>query len=362
MRTHFEYIIRPKRQRLAGLKKKTAELERKLSDARMSLERELAQTTRVREAAHGQIQETCYCAAHEVGHEHHADVTSAPDAAPGAARGYGGEEPGGHMHPPEGRTAVFVNHGRRSAYHRRLSRGGLKVAAAAALLAVLVTIVVAAWPKGGGSWPSSVATVQREIAIACQNPDVKSEPGQVNFACANSTRQILWVFALMTSADNPGFADTKTGRLGLEPITPAQGGEVASSLNLHHPYNPSNPIDSLEVAARGINDIIGGATISGPNGDPLVQPGLESDPANCARYTGSAAVISRAGFPNLCAKPVTSPQGLAALVTDVFQRWVVGAAATTAQDAAVLFENAKNPGDPRVRAILKHLPDSPLSR
>ena len=96
--------------------------------------------------------------------------------------------------------------------------------------------------------------------------------------------------------------------------------------------------------------------------EELVQPGLESDPANCARYTGSAAVISRAGFPNLCAKPVTSPQGLAALVTDVFQRWVVGAAATTAQDAAVLFENAKNPGDPRVRAILKHLPDSPLSR
>ena len=81
---------------------------------------------------------------------------------------------------------------------------------------------------------------------------------------------------------------------------------MAWSLNLHHPYNPSNPIDSLEVAARAINNIIGGATLTGSDGQPVVQPGLESSPANCLRYTGSAALTSRAGFPSLCAKPVTA--------------------------------------------------------
>jgi hypothetical protein len=29
--------------------------------------------------------------------------------------------------------------------------------------------------------------------------------GQVNFACAEGTRQILWVFALLTSRNNPAF-------------------------------------------------------------------------------------------------------------------------------------------------------------
>jgi hypothetical protein len=202
-----------------------------------------------------------------------------------------------------------------------------------------------------------VATVQSEITTACQNPNVVSEPSQVNFACAEDTRQILWVFALLTSNNNPGYADAKTGRKGLEPITPAQGGQIAWSLNLHHPYNPSDPIDSLEVAARAINNIIGGATVTGANGNPAVQPGLESKPANCARYTGSLAIISHAGFPSLCGSPVTSREGQAALVADVYQQWMVGATAVAAQDVSVLFENASNPGDPQVQAILKTLPN-----
>ena len=61
----------------------------------------------------------------------------------------------------------------------------------------------AAERPGRPAWPA----VQREVARACQNPDVKSEPGQVNFACARATRQILWVFALLTSGDNPNFGD-----------------------------------------------------------------------------------------------------------------------------------------------------------
>jgi hypothetical protein len=39
----------------------------------------------------------------------------------------------------------------------------------------------------------------------------------------------------------------------------------------------------------------------------------------------------------------------------VYQRWVVGATLQTAQDAALLFENANNPGNPQVQVILRHL-------
>jgi hypothetical protein len=229
---------------------------------------------------------------------------------------------------------------------------------AAAAVAVVITSLVLTLSGGGASWPSSVATVQTEADRACQNPDVASEPAQVNFACARATRQVLWIFALMMSGNDPNFADARTGRMGLEPITPTQGGEVAWSLNLHHPYDPTNPIDSLEVAARAINNIIGGATLTGANGTPVVQSGLESNPADCVRYTGSAVLDSRSGFPSLCAKPVASAAGQAALVADVYLKWVIGASPQAAQDAAVLFENASNPGDPQVQAILRQLAGS----
>jgi hypothetical protein len=258
------------------------------------------------------------------------------------------------MHPADGRTEGLLSQGRRSARYFRFTRTRMAVAgtAIAAILAVVgITVLV----NGGASWPAGVAAVERQAGTACRNPDVKSEPGQVNFACAAATRQILWVFALLTSGNNPAFADAKTGRRGLEPITPAQGNVVAWSLNLHHPYDPANPIDSLQVAARAINNIIGGATSMDANGKAVVQPGLLSDPANCARYTGSRALRSRSGFPSLCARPVSSPAGQAALVADVYQKWVVGASPGAAQDAAVLFENAQNPGDPEVQTILKRL-------
>jgi hypothetical protein len=144
----------------------------------------------------------------------------------------------------------------------------------------------------------------------------------------------------------------------LEPISPTQGGVVAWSLNLHHPYDPTNSIDSIEVAARAINNIIGGATVTSSLGNPVIQAGLESHAANCLRYTGSAKVTSHKGYPDLCAQPVSSAAGQAALVTDVYQRWVVGASPRAAQNAATLFENAKNPASPQVQAILKALPDA----
>ena len=202
--------------------------------------------------------------------------------------------------------------------------------------------------------------MQSEISVACQNPNVVSEPSQVNFACAKATRQVLWVFSLLTSGDNPAFTDSANGRKGLEPITPAQGGDIAWSLNLHHPYDPASPTDSLAVAARAINNIIGGATLTGSSGGAGRSARAGEHAGNCARYTGSAALVTKQGFPALCALPINSPSGQAALVSDVFQQWMVGTPAQVASEASVLFENADNPGDSRVQAILNSLPDSGL--
>jgi hypothetical protein len=367
-----DFDSRPDSRQLADLKNQTEELERKLSDARMSLERELAQSAWDNEPAPGSPRQGGLWAPEEMAAE--PDRSSwVPDAGrvPYARHApYPEPEPYAESDPPAGyadagqygwpaadedRTEVLVSRGRRSVQARRLPRG-YKVGIAAAVGIVLLTVAIGMLFRGSPSWPASVATVQAEAARACRNPDVQSEPGQVNFACAQGTRQILWAFALLTSGNNPNFLDVKTGRRGLEPIAPAQGGEVAWSLNLHHPYDPANPIDSLQVAARAINNIIGGATVTGANGNPVVQPGLESTPANCVRYTGSAAITRRQGFPPLCARPVTTAAGRANLVADVYQKWVVGAAPRDAQNAALLFENADNPGDPQVQAILRLVP------
>ncbi len=254
----------------------------------------------------------------------------------------------------------LINHGRSSAYHPGPIRRHKVAFAVAATTVVLIIALLALLLSGGASWPPSVASMQAEITTACQNPDVISEPGQVDFACAKDTEQVLLVFALLASSGNPQFSDKKTGRTGLEPIAPAQGAEVAWSLNLHHPYDPMNPIDSLEVAARAINNIIGGASAIAASGSPSVQPGLESYPASCVRYTGSAAITSRAGFPSVCSGQVTTPDQQAALVEDIYKKWAVGASPQAAGEAAVLYLNAGNPGNPQVQTILTHLSQTHL--
>lgn len=278
-----------------------------------------------------------------------------PDGQAGAWAADAGDWPGS----AGDRTEELVSHGRPSAYRPGPSRV-TRTAIGAAVTGALITVAVVLMSGGGGSWPASVAAMERQAGQACRNPDVRSEPAQVNFACARNSRQVLWVFALLTSGGNPGFREASTGRVGLEPITPAQGGQLAWSLNLHHPYRPSDPIDSLQVAARAINNIIGGATLTGSDGKLVIQSGLEGNPANCLRYTGSAAVTFRNGFPRLCSRPVTTA-GRAALVADVYRKWVVGAPAATAQNAAVLFANADHPGNPQVQVILRHLPQTQVS-
>ncbi|HEY6294020.1 MAG TPA: hypothetical protein VIX15_00010, partial [Streptosporangiaceae bacterium] len=243
---------------------------------------------------------------------------SAPTAPRPARRSNQGARSGspGHGRLVDERTQVLIAQGRRGA-RARLTRArnitvGLTIGVA---LAIVLSMVVF---RKGAAWPPSVTVVQSEITTACQNPNVASEPNQVNFACGKGTSQVLWVFALMTSGNDANFADAKSGRKGLEPITEAEGGEVAWSLDLHHPYDPFNSIDSLEVAARAINNIVGGASLTAGNGKPAVQPGLLSNPTNCAKYTGSAAVIARAGFPDICASPLSSAAGQAALVADIY--------------------------------------------
>lgn len=361
MSTYFDDFIRLNTQRIADLKKTTEDLEREIFDARVSLERELAEPAQAEGPAAANVGSgACECVLPDDYADQETVRFSGAYLAPSPFHDDDPGQAGCPVHAPESRTASLVTHGRRTAYHRGLSRVS-KVAVGSVIGAVLVALLVVMLAQGGASWPSSVAVVQGQIEKACQNPDVRSEPGQVNFACAKASRQILWVFALLTSKNNPSFADPRTGRLGLEPITPTQGGEVAASLNLHHPYNPSNPIDSIQVAARALNNIIGGATLIGSNGSPVVQNGLEGSPENCRRYTGSATLNSRQGFPAVCARPVTTPGGQAALVRDVYRKWIVGASAQQAQDAAVLFQNANDPGHPSVQAILKNLPNSKFS-
>jgi hypothetical protein len=268
------------------------------------------------------------------------------------------EDPDDDAAASDARTERLIRYGR-SVRRRRIFRPR-RIAIGIAAAGVVILIAALTLFNGGPSWPASVAGVKSEILTACENPNVVSEPGQVNFACDASTQQVLWVLSLLTSNDDAQFNSASTGRVGLEPITPAQGGSVAWSLNMHQPYNPYNAIDSLEVAARAINNIVGGATVTGSDGKTVVEPGLESSPSNCARYTGSAAVVSRVGYPSICALAVSSTPGQAALVSDIYRQWVVGSSAVAAQDAGVLFENATNPGNAQVQAILTNRPTSGL--
>src|SRR6202451_4390009 len=257
-----------------------------------------------------------------------------PTPCPGGARG-GAPAAGG-------RTEALINRGRPGSRPRRrrlLALWRLIVAGMVALLTGVVVTLVAT--RGSGpAWPASVATVQVEIEQACANPDVAAEPSGLNFACAKDTNHVLWVVALRTSGDTPSFVDQPSGREGLEPVQPAQGGDIAWSLNLHHPYDPANPIDSLAVAARAINNIISGAALTSSTGSALIAPGLESKAANCQRYTGSAKLATKPGYPAACASPVTSASGQAALVSDVFRQWMDGTPSRIARAAGVLCGNA----------------------
>jgi hypothetical protein len=359
MTHNLEYISYSDNDRLAMLENRAAELERRIAQATPA-----GGLPEFHASDHGTVAFPAFAPPHESEaygdsgrDDPELDDPYYPDDV-GTGAGYREAAAGLRGAPGERtRSERLINGGRQHVKRgpRRWFAHWRAILIAAVAFAAAIIILTMVLQGGSPGWPASVAAVQTEITTACQNPNVVSEPAEVNFACAKDTQQVLWVFSLLTSDNNPGYADTSNGRKGLEPIQPAQGGDIAWSLNLHHPYNPANPIDSLEVAARAINNIVGGATVTGTTGTPVVQQGLESSPANCAKYTGSSALITRQGFPAVCALPVSTASGQAALVSDVFSQWMVGAPAQFATEAGVLFQNAGNPGDPRVQSILNTL-------
>ena len=100
--------------------------------------------------------------------------------------------------------------------------------------------------------------------------------------------------------------------------------------------------------------------LSGSNGKPAVQPRLESNPANCNRYTGSSAVLTRprTRHPRCAGDQLYragSPGGRR--LSGVVRRCV----ARGRPGRCVLFGNANGPGNPKVQAVLKALPDGPAN-
>jgi len=356
MTQDFEYISYDDADRIAILENKAAELERRLLSVTPQGGGLRWGNVGTPEAGYqpGDSEDQQTAAEPEVFHEH-ATVFAGGDPA-----GTGYADGDDDTPPPDDRTEALIRHGRQRARKKPVRRflahwKLLAVGAAAVLAGIIAGLVLGG---SGASWPSSVAGVQAEIKVACANQNVAAEPSGLNFACGTGTQQVLWAFSLLTSGNNAGYVDSSTGRKGLEPIQPAQGGDIAWSLNLHHPYNPANAVDSLQVAARAINNIIGGATLTSSTGAALVEPGLESKAANCQRYTGSAKLVTRQGYPATCAAPVSSGAGQAALVSDVFQQWMGGTPSTIASEAGVLFENSTDPGNAQVQAILNSLPAS----
>ena len=218
----------------------------------------------------------------------------------GAARGPAAP---GRAGPGGGRTEALINHGRQRARRSRLrtilGHWRLLAVAAAALTAGLIAALVATGGSGPG-WPASVLTVQAEIKQACQNPDTAAEPSGLNFACAKDTQSVLWVYSLLTSGNNASYVDQATGRTGLEPITPAQGGDIAWSLNLHHPYDAADPVDSLQVAARAINNIISGATLTSSTGRPRSSRAWRARRPTASATPGRRSWSPGPGYPAHC--------------------------------------------------------------
>ena len=208
MKTHFEHHARPKTQRLAELERKTVELERRLSHARQSLDRELAHYGHSWDAVPDEGAETLFDPADTNGYDYadegaslldgtpvdldtsSVDLDASPldlDAAPTPIED-DDRLSGGDLYSPEARTAILINRGRSSATPRRIPRK-VKIGAGVVFALVLFFILIAiSVPGPGPAWPASVARVQAEITKACQNPDISSEPDQVNFACGKGTR------------------------------------------------------------------------------------------------------------------------------------------------------------------------------
>src|SRR5215471_7159634 len=123
---------RPHSQRLADLQQETAELERKLADARLSLEHErLAQASAGQRWLPGKLADRRHCGFEGAGREHDAGRTAVLHAAPYAAQLNGRAHANGTVHAADGRMAELLSQGRRTARYFRFNRSRVAVAATA---------------------------------------------------------------------------------------------------------------------------------------------------------------------------------------------------------------------------------------
>lgn len=251
---------------------------------------------------------------------------------------------------------------------RKRAQTALLVVVAIAVIALLVRTV----HTGGSGYPGNVNQVKSWISTACQNKNTLPTGSNVQFACSTQGRNILWVFALMSSGANPDYVgkmptqqEQQKGakqRFGLMPVPAGVGTLYASSLDLGHVYSPIPPkqyqsdpryvnqaaVDSLEVAALALNVDLGGTVAYGS-----VQQGLEGNkngPANCQRYTGSSAQTTLTSGLVVCAKPMT-PNGQLAAVEDLWLQWDIPG---SDQNSQTLAKNAA-----KVAASLYRSPNTP---
>ena len=153
MKSHFGYS-QPHSQRLADLQEETAELERRLADARLSLEHELlAQASPGKQWLPSKLADRRHCAFEDAGREHDSGRTAVLHAAPYTAPRSGQAHANGTAHPAHDRTEALLSQGRRSARYFRFTRARMAVAGTA-LAAVLAAVGVTVLVTGGASWPA----------------------------------------------------------------------------------------------------------------------------------------------------------------------------------------------------------------
>ena len=169
MRTRSDRKVRLKSNRLTELRNIADDLERRLAEARHTLEHEFASVSSSAAAGAG--------SADRGGRSGHGGPHGASAAADFGAGDYEHLGFAREEAPTDGRTAGLLSRGRSSAQSTFLTRKRLLLIGVPALL-VLIIILIVALSGGGASWPASVSTVQTEITRACLNSDVTSEPGQ----------------------------------------------------------------------------------------------------------------------------------------------------------------------------------------
>ncbi len=252
--------------------------------------------------------------------------------------------------------------------HLRLPRLQWLLAVAVVFLGGYVMVVYG--PAGRASWGPVETSVHGVMKYACENVNVEQEPNQVNFACSPAGQQLLAVIALVMGHDNQNYTDNRTdGRQGLEPISPGQGGTIEWALDLPTYYQPDNAVQSVQVAARAINTILGGTSVTdAKTGKTVAQSGLESNAQNCLRYTGEPLlvahlmkVVSKNGqtaeqqdpsWPVVCAGSITTASEQAAVARDVFKQWDTGAPAGLVDQVVAFFENW-SPSNPAIQQFVK---------